>query len=381
MQSRWGLDCNLFPPLFLAATLLFVHSLTRPRYIYAAMALYAFCFYAYATSYFVVPVFLLCTAIYFYRYPLPKIRRWHVAGGLAVFVVISLPIGLYLFLNRFHLPGLETPFFSLPHLPSKSRLSAATLFADGTPWEHLQNNFRIFTNLMQIQWDKWTENSMSYYGIVYPFTMPLAAVGLVSTLQEKRNRADAWPRALMLFWLLAAALVGLVLESVVHRVNIIYFIIILFAAAGLVSLRRWPTAIAVVVALYCLLFYQFTSVYFTNYAKDSAQTFMSSFGEAIHDASSRTNGIICVTRTDTTLPDIQVLYWEQIDPKVFSSTVVYQNPGDVYRTANSFGRYRFGLENCTSSDIAAYVVRPQEAPKYKNVDIQPFDRYWVLMRR
>lgn len=50
MVSRWALDSNMFPFVFLLATVLLVRSTTCPRYLIAAAFLYALALYAYGTA-------------------------------------------------------------------------------------------------------------------------------------------------------------------------------------------------------------------------------------------------------------------------------------------------------------------------------------------
>ncbi|HKO94617.1 MAG TPA: glycosyltransferase family 39 protein, partial [Polyangiaceae bacterium] len=98
MSSRWSLDCNLLPFVFLAATVLLVRSLERPWLLVAAGAGYGLALYAYGTAYVVVPAFLTLAVGYGLVH-----RRWpwrvSLAAG-AVSALVAAPIVLYVAINK-----------------------------------------------------------------------------------------------------------------------------------------------------------------------------------------------------------------------------------------------------------------------------------------
>jgi len=76
MISRWGLDSNMFPFMFLLGAACLVRSVKSERWLIPAFALIAVSLYGYGTAYIAVPVFLgLCLA-YGIRHKL-----WRGGGG------------------------------------------------------------------------------------------------------------------------------------------------------------------------------------------------------------------------------------------------------------------------------------------------------------
>lgn len=59
MQSRWALDCNLFPHIFLLGFYLLLRGLEKRRYLYLSMVCFGLTFYCYGIAIYTVPVFLL----------------------------------------------------------------------------------------------------------------------------------------------------------------------------------------------------------------------------------------------------------------------------------------------------------------------------------
>lgn len=367
MQSRWGLDCNLFPPLFLLATYFLVRSREDPRFVAAALAVYGLSLYSYATSYFVVPLFLLGSALYLlYHQKAHKLKAPWLLLGFALFGIFALPIALFLLINRFDLPTIETPLFSIPNLPGIPRYAVATVIG-GAPHPILQvvHNAEKLLALLVFQRDGWIDSTLKGLGILYLQTMPLVVLGVIVSLPKRKHLRRYHPAFFILLWTIVALLLGTILDPVVHRINILYFPLIMLAAVGLASLKRLPVLFVILLVFYGLSFVRFTQVYFGIYPPVIAMAFEETFDEAIRDAATTVDGPICVT-SSIVMPDIRVLHALQLPPDVFSSSVVYENPDGVYRTAKSFDRYRFGLHNC-DPQTEAYLIRPTEISKVPTV--------------
>lgn len=60
MQSRWSLDCNLFPHVFLLAFYLLLLGLEKRRYLYLSMLFFGLTFYCYGIAAYSVTAFCLC---------------------------------------------------------------------------------------------------------------------------------------------------------------------------------------------------------------------------------------------------------------------------------------------------------------------------------
>ncbi len=379
MVSRWGLDCNLFPFVFLVATLLLVRSIVRPGWLLGAAILYASALYAYGTAYVVVPIFIAIVLVHGLRHRLWPMRSVLAAG--AVFAVLAVPIGLYVAVNSLGWKSIETSLFSVPHLTGVPRFrtmgnldvwSAEFFRRAADNWSHA-------AELFQRQDDGLIWNTLPDYGIAYWFSPFLAVAGLalLMGMNVRRPRHASFP---LLAWCAAAVVLMAFVEVNANRANIAMFpFVYCVAIAGSLLWNHRPLRI-----LGCILVLissiGFASTYFGSYRKKAAEPFFASFGEAIGYATAQTKGEVCITDT-VNMPYIFVLFYTREDPRVFAQTVRYENPGAEFEGVSSFGRFKFGLRTCAESApviIAAHAeVEKLDANKFT---LKKFERYTVLSR-
>jgi hypothetical protein len=380
MVSRWGLDSNLLPFVFLVATVLLVRSLRRPILLVPACVTYALALYSYGTAYIVVPVFLMLVGIYgVRRRPWP--RRVAVTSVVAC-VLVATPIVLYLLINRFAWDSIRTPFFSIPRLSGVPRYETMgnlnVLSAEFIPRGF--DNLKAAWKLFRFQNDGLIWNELPDYGILYWFSPVLVVVGL-AVLIDRNIRSPFESSYILLAWCVAAMGLMAFVPVNINRANIAMFpfIACVAIAGGLLWQHR-----SVAVTL-CLLLglsgIGFISSYFGRYRQHAAPAFFPSFGEAIRYASTQSKGEICITRR-VSAPYIFVLFANEIDPHEFYQTVRYENPGAEFQDVVAFSRYRFGFQNCSSS-ATVLVVTQEEEDLLGGVQFlaKRFERYAVLTRR
>jgi len=381
MASRWALDSNLFPFVFLAATVVAVRSVSGREWLLpAACALYGVSLYAYGTAYVVVPLFLALLLGYglFHEWW----RRRLVLTGSAVFALVALPVVLFVLVNKLQWQSITTPFFSIPRLSGVPRfetmgnLNAFSGEFYGNAWENLRQGWR----LLRTQDDGLRWNVLPDYGVLYWFSSVLAIVGFVVLARRALNRTPTLTFVLFAWCIAAIALTALVSVNI-NRANIVMFPFIFLTAVALSILWQWRSVAVALCLLYALSFASFTRTYFSDYREIAAGDFSASFGPAIEYASAQTPGAICVTR-NVNMPYIFVLFYAREDPRRFAETVVYENPGAEFQSVSSFGRYTFGLDRCR--DTADVVVAGNDekgsfdAARYRAED---FERFSVLIQQ
>ncbi len=379
MASRWGLDCNLFPFVFLLATVLLVRSMARRRGLWVATALFGVSLYAYGTAYLVVPVFLLLVlghGLWHRTWPMKT-----VLAAAAVFALVSGPVLVFLAVNSFGWSSIETPLFSIPRLTGRPRFQTMGNWDLGSPAfaRRTLDNWREATGLFLRQDDGLIWNVLPGHGLAFWFSSFLAVAGLALLVGRCLRRGSA-PSFPVLAWCLAAALlVGFVTVNA-NRANIAMFPFIYCATLAMALLWRYR-ALAVLLGLLLLTSSaSFARDYFGSYRQMAADAFFASFGEAVRYAAGRTDGEICITDS-VSMPYIFVLFYTQADPREFERTVRYQNPGAEFEAVAAFGRYRFGLASCPSS-ATVIVASPAEAEKLETRGFvtTEFERYRVLVR-
>ena len=120
MQSRWSLDCNLFPHVFLLAFYLLLLGLEKRRYLYLSMLFFGLTFYCYGIAAYSVTAFLFVFFIWCLWKKQLKFREGLLCA--VIFTLVALPEVIVLGINALHLGmTVETPFFTMPYFPDSVR--------------------------------------------------------------------------------------------------------------------------------------------------------------------------------------------------------------------------------------------------------------------
>lgn len=374
MVSRWGLDSNMFPFVFLLGAACLARSVTRPRWLIGGFALVALSLYGYGTAYIAVPVFLgLCLA-YGIRH-----RLWPaatIALSVLAFTVVALPIALYVLINRFGWNSIETPLFSIPRLTGVPRFQSMSNF-------DVLDNLWVATKLFLTGDDGLIWNAVPHFGILYIFGAALALPGLGILCYRFYRRESAKefdPSFILIAWSLASIVLCAFLPVNINRANIAMFPFIACAAVTVSVLWKHRWAAVTLGVAFAVSFTAFVVTYFGSYRAQAAAAFYASFGEAISYAAAQTQGEICVTG-DVNMPYIFVLFSTEEDPREFAQTVRYDNPGAEFQQVGSFDRYTFGLDRCPAS-TQAVIATNAEAQQIQAPGFTPraFERFTVFTR-
>jgi hypothetical protein len=170
MNSRWALDCNLFPVLVLAG-LFFLSFFIKHRCnisLVLSSSFFSLCLYSYGVSYLVVPIFLCLCLLYFliFRKLTLKALLYFCITGM----VLSAPAFAYIFINLYDFPTISTPFFTIPNLPSESRFETVSLLGESSVLEEATINFRQYLHILLKQNDGLIWNSFGHHGMTYFLT-------------------------------------------------------------------------------------------------------------------------------------------------------------------------------------------------------------------
>ncbi|WP_188537607.1 phospholipid carrier-dependent glycosyltransferase [Paenibacillus segetis] len=372
MMSRWALESNLFPTLILIAVYCVMKSFQSPKWSYGFTIILALSLYAYGTAYFFVPLFIFTVAVLLLFKKVLKLRTILWNGGL--FILLALPIFMFVMLNRLKLQEISTPFFTIPRLTNPRVDQISTIFS-GNIIEAATNNFRKFISIFLSGNDGLPWNSISSFGYAYPIAVPFVLLGLVILLKSSLHLQDQtqMKQVIVIIWLFIAVLLTFITDVNINRINVIFYPLILLIVSGLMWLFRKEKVVGVIsVIVFGIFFVMFTTVYFRDYPKQIGPAFFESIGEAIQYASTESDGKIYVTNR-VNMPYIYVLFYERINPKDFINTVNYTNPGGAFQQVSSFGRYVFGNPDLVPGEQASYI--------YWNGDPIPMEEEGMSIKR
>lgn len=285
MQSRWAIDCNLFPHVFLLAFYLLLLGLKKRRFLYLSMFFFGLTFYCYGIAVYSVTPFLAVFALWGMRKKLFSFPQ--VLLSVLIFGLTALPEILVMAINLFHLETIETGLITMSRFPETVR-GNDILFLNFS-FAQLWKNIRAMASCSFLQLPDYWFNAIPAFGPMYHISIPFMAGGAAllsrDLFREKDVKRQAGKLALWGF-LLTGIWVGLITSEVnVNRINIIFFPLIMVSAYCICRLAersgRWLVLTGAAYALCAILF---VGAYFTVYPGESAQYYNGAFLEAVQTA-------------------------------------------------------------------------------------------------
>lgn len=357
LASRWGLEANFLPFIFLAGFACTLASRPDNNWFIVASVIFALGLYTYGPAYAAVPIFfgLALSILMICR----RARFQTALIGLAVFTILALPIGLFVYINTFNLDTIALGPVTIPRLPGKARFEGQAVFFQEELLLSLKLNARRLLSLLWTQTDGQPWNTVDPYGYFYRYTFPLAVVGGILLIPFRRIRRSP-EKLLAIGWLGSAMVLGLIQPANINRMGLV-FIPLLIATAACLDWPRLHLKAGFILALAAMLvgFVLFTRDYHgPEYRERSDGPFFTGLLGAIDYARQVTDNPICITG-EVRMPYIFVLFIEKMDPAEYLTSVVYDNPNAAFRSPRRLGRYRFGLRNCTNHSVGTVYVLDQ----------------------
>lgn len=377
MMSRWALESNLFPTLALVAIYCLLRGLESSKWLYGFTIMLALSMYAYGTAYFFVPVFAAAVAVFLWASKRIKPQLLLVHGGLLT--LLSLPILLFLYINKADQESIVTPFFTIPKLTVPRVEQISSLFSDHAA-EGLVLKGRRLIELLFTQNDGLPWNAIPDFGYLYPIALPFIGIG-IGVLAGRAFASRSAPHVVVGLWFATALLMALIMDINMNRINIVFYPIILLAAAGIywcgVHIRH---SMKISIAAFTMMFALFGWHYFNKFPDEIGPYFSESLDQAIRYAADETEGQVHVTDR-VNMPYIYVLFYEKVDPRVFADSVVYANPGAPFQQVSSFGRFTFGQAAPEAGQGTVYVLHNSELPPAASLEgfnVRAFKHFTVL---
>lgn len=303
MQSRWSLDCNMFPHVFLLGFYLLLCGFEKKRYLYLSMVCFGLTFYCYGIAAYTVPVFLFVFAAWCLWKKEFSFKE--VCICVCIFILIALPEILTLAINMFKLDTITTPLFTIPFFPDSVR-SNDILFLNFSFYQLGRNALSLLKQVF-LQAPDHLFNTLPAFGPLYHLSIPFIFLGIgvfiKSFFTEKDTQKQTQKLALIGF-LIMGIWAGLITYEVnVNRINIIFYPLIMFTVYGITVFVKWiPKYTRYLkngfVIGYAVLAIAFFSQYFTVFAEDIQTMFNVDFLALIKDADALENYDILYISSD-----------------------------------------------------------------------------------
>lgn len=346
MQSRWSLDCNLFPHVFLLGFYLLLCGFEKRKYLYLSMIFFGLTFYSYGIAVYSVPVFLFVYAMWCLWKKEFRLREILISAG--IFFIVALPEILTMFINMFGFSTIETPLFTIPFFPESVR-SQDILFLNFS-FEQLKKNTLTMISQVFLQRPDDLHNALPAFGPMYRISTPFMCLGIVlftlrflvsciNESDEQASRQRTMDLALLGFLCMGIWAGIMTYEVNINRINIIFYPLMFFTIYGIqVVIQciakyldmvvgyitkkeltiRW-VLIAGVVVVYCIWSARFFDQYFNVFPDHIRTLFSADFVTIVKEADEQENYdtlyITSNTGWQNTIPvsEILTLYSCQID--------------------------------------------------------------------
>ncbi|MCL2404307.1 MAG: hypothetical protein FWC92_02040 [Defluviitaleaceae bacterium] len=347
MQSRWALDCNMFPHLMMigcwflyrglksveahnAGTIVahkskifaFIQRINYNPWLAGSMIAFAFCLYAYGIALYSVPVFLFAMTVYLLA------LNWRLYWkplliSLAVFAAVAWPIIAMIIINYFHMPtfsvlGITIPFFH-------NNRTDELLFFGPYPRAQLVHNARSLTRIL-LQQDDLPWNTIPGYGTMFVWSIPFMSVGLFASLKFKQSMG----KMILLFWFAMAVFAGLVVRGAnVNQANIVFYPLIFLMGIGMYEAvaagKKFRTKLAIAAMLVVISgasFTYFARAYFGEHGDRLGVMFYTDFFQGLDYAQELGYDRLYVTthtrgHYEFQMTEVLLLFGAGVDPTSF----------------------------------------------------------------
>lgn len=376
MKSRWGLESNLFPDLILIFTYLLVKGLEDKNKIlyYLAFVIAGISAYAYGTSYYFLPVFLIPLMIILIKKE--KITLKQAIISIGIVGIVSLPVILYVVINTLGWEQINLPFVTVPKL-EVNRYKVLTSIFSTEFFRMSAINAIKGMGVLVLQNDGLPWNQLNYFGTTYLFSIVFTIMGIVNCF-KKEKKLEIKYNYLFNVWFIVSIILMIICEPNINRINIIMIPVIYYTIVGLcIAIEKSKKLAIAILILYLASFGIFTVKYFQEDCNEYG-TFEGHLKEVIEYVDDIENKEIHITNKIQS-NYIHVLFYTQYNTKDFVESVHYEDPKAEFKNVLSFGKYYFeDIKEIEQNKV--YVIKKEDKDSYnlEGHNVKEFEKYIVV---
>lgn len=388
VQSRWAMDCNLYPHFFMGG-LYFLNkgmSSAKSRYTYISMLFFALCMYCYGVSLYTIPPFLLAVCIF--GLVRKKIKLKDVLISAGIYLAVAWPFLLTMMVNYFKWDTINLPFVTIQYYDKSIRSKDILMFSE-EPLKQLAKNFKSLLNTTLIQKKDYIWNDIEGFGTMFFCTMPFVFAGFVELFKNKEGKGS---KGLVILALLAGIWAGLFTNDVnVNRINIIYYPIMMMAVLGIyfviteIKYLKWP-----VLCIYAVLGVMLVTTYFGSYVKASESAFFVGFEESFDTVRDSGADKIYITTAPTArrignVSEVLAIYYDKIDAEYFQGKKNEEHGKKLlpYKERFIYGPMTEDIVKKSANENAAYIICDSEKNLFDSnkYNIEDFGDYCAVTKK
>lgn len=230
LQSKWSIDCNMFPHFALFSMYFLYRGITEKKlYLYISMIFFGLTMYTYGVSIYFVPLFLLISAIYLLINKKISIKELIIC--ILIYMLIFMPLFVMYIINFFKIDKeIKLGIFTITYFSETTRTNDMLLFSDNILSQLLKNIISLLSVIF-LQYDNLPWNATSIFGTTYHISIIFIIISLINYFRKKENNIGI---KLFVLWFILSLFVGIFInETNINRLNIIWYPLIFFILYGL----------------------------------------------------------------------------------------------------------------------------------------------------
>ncbi|MFI3238541.1 MAG: glycosyltransferase family 39 protein [Lachnospiraceae bacterium] len=365
MNSRFALDANLAPNLFLIAVCFLILGLKRAKFkYYIGFSIFTgLVLYGYAQSWIMMPLFIVLVLLYYWR-ELPKRFPLFLLGF--IIFVFALPLLLFVIINMGYMDEIRTSWISIPKL--------ASFRSDEVHLSNIISSLIDTIRVVLLQSDGISYTSSLLVGAYYTITTPFIILGIlkhikdfiVSLLEKKRD-----PSIVLFFGLISASIICLLNQNItIIHINLIHIPIIFYSCYGMIVVAEFFHN-KYVIPLTCLCMSLSCILFYTEYATTYDSHFFDERSvEAIEAAKSlATDDTPIIISTYATIKYSNLFWTELPEVSRYYEEVIYTgDPG--WQELESFDGFEYIATWSDATKPGIYIILTAERQQYAMLGYQ-----------
>lgn len=359
MKSRWGLESNLFPDIFLYGLISLFYGLknNKIKYFIISSILFGISTYSYGTSYLFIPVFLLL--LYIILLIQKKVSIKHIILYFSITGIIALPMIIFVIINYFNLKTIKILNITIPKLDYNRFTSVTSV--NGNFIANSFNNLISSLKLIIFQNDKEVLNCTKEYGIYYKISLPFIIYGFIYSIKNLKNN---YLNLLNLVWFITSIITSMMVEPNINRINCIWFSLIIYLIIGIVNISKHNKLFFKTITItYLVLFVFFVTYYFNGY-QSTLKVLPKSLNKAIEYTSDKKYNKLYITNK-VRQTYIYYLLYNKINPNFYVNNRIITDKKVMFQKITSIENIHFRTPT-EIEDGNIYIFRTEYKIKYSN---------------
>ncbi len=384
--SRWAVESNLFIPLMMIVTSLFILFLTetnkkiKATYLIIMTLTIGLSAYCYSNNWIFLFSFVVC--LYVWLLITKEISFSQIVCSIVILIVECFPLILFLYVN--FISHKEFRIFGIT-ITKLAASRSVFVFENGHILSSIISNFVASVKLILSGYEGIPKVAPQFWGAFYPLMLMFFIIGIINYAVNKKQVLDTF----MCFMFISALWNVFLIEPNFVHFNSIMLPILYFESRGVVQAFTSKRSLLVFSAFFLVCLLGASRSYINNYTSDdfnnSGNTTPNELGTMLNKANSYKDDIYLVSSKDIRDTNsyayfVLPVFYERINPYVFHRETLGVHPSEFMSYAK-FGKWRImnaSAEGKNYSGKGIYIIQNGlKIPKHHHQLIKK-DKYYSM---